>query len=67
MVRYFLKDLTDLMINVCNLRKFNNQRFQWLKNVMDVTITIPTPHTQHHTIEITHWISHTGYHTLDIT
>ena len=56
------------MINGCNLQKFNDKRFQRSKkNVTDLTITIPTPHTRHHTIEITHWISHTGYHTLDIT
>ena len=36
----------------------------WIHNT---DYNYPTPHTQHHTIEITHWISHTGYHTLDIT
>ena len=30
-------------------------------------LTIPAPHTPHHTLDIPHWISHTGYHTLDIT
>ena len=30
-------------------------------------ITIPTPHTQHHTIKITHLTSHTQHHTLNIT
>ena len=32
-VRYFLKDLMDLKINGCILRKFNNQRFQRFKKI----------------------------------
>ena len=58
----------DLTINGYNLRKFNDQRFQrYKKNVTDLTLTIPTAHTRHYTLNITHLTSHTQHHTLNIT
>ena len=41
-VRYFLSDLMDLTINVCNFQKFNDQRLQWFKKFSD-TRTLPSP------------------------